>query len=149
MKTRLIMIVAIFALALPVMAAHPAKPGKWQVTTEVDMPGMPMKPEPQTHTICVTKEDLEKNPEASIPKPRSRRTGEERGDCKVSDYKVNENTVTWNLKCEGGQNPVTGSGKITYDKDSYAGAMTMKIGEREMTAKYTGKFLGECDKEKK
>jgi len=150
MKIRILILTAICcAFAFSLFAAgpaHPAKPGKWQVTTEMDMPGMPMKPEPQTHIQCVTKEDLEKNPEASVPKQYSRRTGEERNDCKISDYKVTENTVTWNLKCEGGRAPVTGSGKITYAADSYNGSMAMKIGDREMTAKYSGKYLGECDK---
>ncbi len=147
MKIRTITL--IFALAVPtcIFAAHPAKPGKWEVTTEVDMPGMPTKPQPMTHTVCISKDDLEKNPEATIPKPRSRRTGEERNDCKVSDYKINENTVTWNLKCEGGQNPVSGSGKIKYTADSYDGTMEMKIGDREMKVVYKGKWISaECDK---
>jgi len=60
---------------------------------------------------------------------------------------VNENTVTWNLKCEGGQNPVSGSGKITYTAGSYDGSMAMKIGDRDMKVLYKGKWIGaECDK---
>ena len=132
------LLVVVCALALPSFAASPVKPGKWQVTMEMDMPGMPMKVPPTTITHCITKEQAE-NPEATLPK------ASRQGDCKVSDYKLDGNTVTWNVKCEGKQ-PMTGSGKITYDSDSYTGTMKMKMQETEMTAKYTGKRIGECDK---
>ncbi|HJT17849.1 MAG TPA: DUF3617 family protein [Thermoanaerobaculia bacterium] len=145
MKTTLAVLVC--ALAVPAFAAHPEKPGKWQITTEVDAPGMPMKPEPTTRTVCITKDDLEKNPEATIPKPMNRRTGQERSDCKISDYKVDANTVTWSLNCKGERNEINGSGKITYAADSYDGLMTMKIGDREIKVTYKGKLIGsECDK---
>lgn len=142
-----VLLAAVCALALPTFAAHPQKPGKWEMTTEIDMPGMPMKMQPMTHTMCVTKEDLEKNPEGTVPRPRSRNGSD--SSCKVSDYKTDANTVSWKITCEG-QNPVNGEGKITYTADSFKGAMTMKIGDREMTAKYSGKFLGaECTKDEK
>jgi hypothetical protein len=98
---------------------------------------MPVKPEPMTRTVCITKDDLEKNPEATIPKPMNRRTGEERSDCKISDYKVDANTVTWSLNCKGERNDINGSGKITYGADSYDGSMQMKIGDREIAAMNT------------
>lgn len=141
----LIAVICAFAIPTAIFAAHPAKPGKWEMTTEIDMPGMPIKMPAVTTAVCITKEDLEKNPESTVPKPRKGR--EDRKDCKVTDYKVDENTVTWNLKCEG-QNPVTGNGKITYSADSFDGWMTMKINDRaDMKATYKGKWIGaECDK---
>ena len=146
--TLLLLLLVVCAFAAPAFAAHPQKPGRWEITTEVDMPGMPMKPQPMTRTVCVTKEDLEKNPEGSIPKPQ-RRGGEERQDCKISDYKVDANTVSWSIKCEG-EHPVTGSGKITYESDSFNGVTQMKMGEREMKVMMKGKYLGgECSKDEK
>ena len=38
-----------------------------------------------------------------------------------------------------------GSGSVTYHGDSYNGAMQMKMQDREMSAKMTGKYLGACD----
>ena len=38
-----------------------------------------------------------------------------------------------------------GSGEITYDGDSMTGFMKMNADGQEMTTKYTGKRLGECD----
>lgn len=144
MKIRsFILLVAICALALPSFAAHPQKPGKWEMTSEVELPGMSMKMPPMTHTVCITKEDLEK-PESMVPKP-TQRGGGERSDCKISDLKVDGSTVNWTVNCAG-ERPATGTGKITYAPDSYTGNMDMKMGEREVKVKYSGKYLGECDK---
>ena len=136
---KLILLVLVCALALPVFAAtSPVKPGKWQVTMEMDMPGMPMKMPPTTITHCVTKEQVE-HPESTIPK------GARDQNCTVSDFKVDGNTVTWSMKCEG-KEPVTGTGKITYDGDTYDGMMKLHVRDMDMTTKYKGKYLGECDK---
>ena len=131
------LLVAVCALAVPMFAASPVKPGKWQVTMEMEMPGMAMKMPPTTITHCITKEDAE-NPEATLPK-----TSKD-GKCKISDYKMDGNTVSWSMTCEG-KEPMTGSGKITYTGDSYDGSMKMKIGDHEMNAHYTGKRIGDCD----
>ena len=119
------------ALALP-MFAGPMKAGKWSMTIKTEMPGMPMQMPPTTIETCVTPEQAE-HPEP--PKQRS--------DCKISDYKIEGNTVTWKMSCPK-QNS-TGEGTMTYAGDSYTGEMHLHIGEHEMSAKYTGKRIGDCD----
>lgn len=124
------------ALLVPAFAnAAVTKAGKWQITIESEMPGMPMKMPPITMTQCITKEQAEK------PEPPKAKKSD---DCKVSDYKIEGNTVSWTMTCE--KQNVSGEGKITYSGDSYDGAMHVKMGEMEMTQKYHGKYLGECDK---
>ena len=128
---------AVVLLAVPVFAASPQKPGNWKTTMEMEMPGMPVKMPPVTFTHCVTQEDLE-NPDRAVPK------GKQNSNCKVSDYKVDGKKVTWTMKCEGSQ-PMTGTGEMTFDADSYTGMMKMTMGEsQEMTMKYSGKRLGDC-----
>ena len=39
-----------------------------------------------------------------------------------------------------------GEGKITFTDDSFDGDLHMTIEEREMTTKYSGKWLGACEK---
>ncbi|HKR64991.1 MAG TPA: DUF3617 family protein [Thermoanaerobaculia bacterium] len=127
---------AAMTIASSAFAAHPQKPGKWRVTMEMDMPGMPMKMPPITHEVCVTEEDM-KDPQKSVP-------NDPKSQCKVSDYKVDGNTVSWTVECP--KQDTKGEGHITFDGDSYTGAMKLKMGDREMTQKYSGKWLGACEK---
>ena len=124
------------SLAFPLLAGNLAKPGKWQTTIQTEMSGMPMKMPAHTFTKCVTKEQAE-NAENLIPK-----SGDKRGGCTYTDVKVDGSTMTWKMTCESG---MTGIGKIAYHGDSLAGSMLMKMGERDISVKYDGKFLGECD----
>jgi len=118
------------------MAQSPQKPGKWQMTIEMAMPGMPMKISPITTDVCLTEKDLA-DPQKAVPvDPKS--------DCTVSDYKVKGKTTSWSLSCPKQQ--MKGTGEITYAGDTYTGAMHMKMGEQEMNSKYSGKWLGACTK---
>ena len=126
----------VFVCALVVPAYGLGKAGKWQMTMEMDITGMPMKMPPMTFTHCVTKEQAE-NPEAAIPKSQ-RDSG-----CKYTDVKVDGNTVSWKVECE--KSKMTGTGEVTYTADSYTGKADMKMQDREMHAKYSGKYLGACD----
>ncbi len=137
MKLRtLALFTLVLALAAPVFAADassPMKPGKWEITITMDMPNMPMKMPPMTFTRCITKEQAD-HPEP--PKAKS-------DDCQISDYKLDGNTVTWSVKCE--KQKTTGTGRMTFSSDSYDGETHMKVGDMEMTQKFTGKYLGACD----
>ena len=93
MKLRnLALFALVCALVVPAYAAGIGKAGKWQMTMEMDMPGMPMKMPPVSVTHCVTKEQAE-NPEAAIPK------NNRDSDCKYSDVKVDGSTVSWKVEC--------------------------------------------------
>jgi hypothetical protein len=138
MKLRNLALFAVVAiLALPVLAGNLAKPGRWQTTIQTEMTGMPMKMPARTVITCVTKEQAE-HAENLVPK-----SGDSRGGCKYDDVKVDGNTVSWKMTCE--KSGMTGTGKITYNGDSYDGSMHMKMQDHEVSATYTGKFMGECD----
>ncbi len=127
----------VLALTTPLLAAEarsPMKAGKWQITITMDMPNIPMKLPPVTITKCVTEEQAER------PEPPKGSKGD---DCKISDYNLSGNTVTWKVVCE--KENTTGEGKITFSSESYDGEAHMKMGEIEMTQKFAGKYLGACD----
>jgi Protein of unknown function (DUF3617). len=138
MKLRsFVLFVVVSTLALPAFAAHLAKAGKWQRTMQMEMPGMPMKMPVQTFVHCITKEQAE-NAENLIPK-----SGDKRGGCTYTDVKVEGSTMTWKMTCE--KSGMTGTGTVTYHGDTYEGSMQMKMQDRDMSAKFDGKYLGECD----
>ena len=139
MTTRkFLLALALCALPTLAFAASPVKAGKWEMTMQTEMTGMPMKMPPFTTTYCLSKEDAE-NPEKMAPEQQRKNS-----DCKRTDFKVDGNVVTWKVECP--KSGTHGEGKITYTSDSYAGTMHMTMPQGEMNAKYSGKYLGACDK---
>ena len=135
---------AIATIGAVALAQGPRRDGQWEVKMEMNMPGLPANMPAMTTTQCITPAEAS-DPQKMMP-PQGRGRGANPGDCKMSDYKVDGNTVTWSMTCEGRQ-PMTGAGKFVYAENSYTGTMTMNMqGRGEMTMTYTGKRLGDCTK---
>lgn len=122
-----------------VPAAHAAPDmmeGMWEITTTMEIPGMPqdMAP-PVTHTQCITKSNM-------IPHDT-----EQSQDC-TTNHEVNGNTVTWTMKCSGELDGVVGKGKVTYRKDRFDGEMVMTVEEggetMQITNRMSGRRIGDC-----
>ena len=138
MKLRSLFVCAVVCLlALPMFAADTVTPGKWQVSVEMEMVGIPHKVPPTSFTHCITKEDVEKGADGLVPK-NAKET-----DCKYTDVSIKDGTVSWKVACPSKN--VTGEGKMTYKSESYTGTVHMKMGEMEMNQKFTGKRVGDCD----
>lgn len=123
------------SLATLVAQQHPQKPGKWQITVEMEMPGGGKMP-PVTQEICVTEADLADPAKATLTDPKS--------GCKVSDYKTKGSTATYNIDCPAQK--MTGSGTMTFAGDTLTGDVKLKMGGQEVATKYTGKWLSTCSK---
>ena len=53
------LVVLLFAFSVSFAGSGPnMQEGKWEITTKVEMPGMPMNMPPMTHTQCLTKDDF-------------------------------------------------------------------------------------------
>jgi hypothetical protein len=104
--------------------------GLWEITTTVDMPGMPAKS--FTHTTCLTKEKAV---------PQTSESG-----CTIKDVKTQGNTITWIVVCREGMS--TSKGKVTYAGTTMDGVIetTVKTNGKTMTMKNTmkGKRIGPC-----
>ena len=136
--------VSTFVLCVAAIASlsaqqSPMRPGRWQVTMQMQMPGMPMAMPAMTTNQCITQQMLEKDPTSGLP----RGTQDPKSECKVSDHKVSGNTVTWKMACAGAQ-PMTGEGEMTFAQDSYTGTMRMNMAQGDMTMKLGGKRTGDC-----
>ena len=116
---------------------HPQKPGKWEIKVEMEIPGMPQKPPAQTMEVCITEAEL-KDPDKLVSSqlPNS--------DCKVSDYKVKDQTVTYSVSCPSQQMQM--NAEIKYTGDTFDGTVKTKMGAQEMTVKSSGKWLSTCTK---
>jgi hypothetical protein len=138
--TTLAIFICTAALSSFVSAQGPVRDGRWEVSMEMDMPGMPMKMPAIKTTQCVTKEQAD-DPNQSLPKG----SPDKNSDCKVTDHKMVGNKVTWTMECKG-ESAMKGQGEITYGTNAYDGWMKMTTEDGQMTMKYTAKRLGDCTK---
>jgi hypothetical protein len=120
--------------ATALAAQNPMRAGRWEVTTQLEMPGSPMKlPEMKTMQ-CVTPDQL-KDPAGALPNAAP--------GCKVSDYKTTGNSVSWKMACTAPQN-MSGSGALTFNGDTYTGTIQATTPQGAMTMKLSGKRVGDC-----
>lgn len=130
----LLLLAVLCAAPVCAHAAGPGMtPGLWEITSQVEMPGMPMVPPPMTHTQCMTEDD-------AVPEPGQ----EEEGDCEILEQSVSGNTVTWKTRCQTDQGEVVSTGKITYDGDSFKGEVLTTMPGMKMTSKMSGRRVGPC-----
>jgi hypothetical protein len=137
-KKAAILIFIVFAMVSTSFAEPNLKEGKWEVTTTMEMPGMPMQLPPFTYTQCITKSDL-------VPE-NTQQQQQQNENCDAVDVKTSGNTVTWSTKCKGEEGETKGTGTITYSGDTFTGNMKVNQGGMEMTTKMNGKYIGKCDK---
>lgn len=113
------------------------KEGKWEITSEMGLKGIPIKLPAVASTQCLTKN----NP---IPQeqPPDR-------NCIVTERKTDGDTVTWRMVCRDNGTEVTSEGMITYSGVLFSGKIdtTISGGPMAMTASNTisGKYLGPCE----
>jgi hypothetical protein len=119
------------------------RPGRYAVSMQMSMPNVPVAMPEMTSEQCITADDLKKDAHAWIPNaspdPRMKDA------CKMSDYKVAGQTVTWAMTCPG-QQAVKGTGEMTVKGDTYAGTMKMTTPQGEFTTNISGRRIGDCTK---
>lgn len=120
-------------------AQNTMQPGLWEITTEVDMPGMPMKLPPQTIRHCYTAADLA-NSENTVPQ-----SGD--GNCQVKNYRIEANTASWEIECSG-EGAMRGKASMTFSPNSYTGRMDAVMhspgGNMEMNNHWRARRIGDC-----
>ena len=137
----------LLATALACAGAYAASPnmqeGMWEITTKMEMTGQKGTQMPtQTLKHCMTRKDIE-DPRRSTP------SAGDPGRCKLTDHKLQGNTATWKMACEG-EGAMIGTGTVTYSGTSYQGSqtMSMKRGNQVLNMKmdYSGRRVGDCPK---
>jgi len=117
-------------------AAQQMHPGRWEVTSRIEMSGLPMQMPAQTRTICVSNQNAGQPPIATD------------GSCTFSNYQISSNSATWHMSCSGQAN-MTGDGRIDFSGDTYTGGsvMNMEISpgqSMQVRMNYSGRRVGDC-----
>jgi hypothetical protein len=132
----IVSILCVMIIALPAWALD-LKPGKYEITTKVEMQGMPGTMPSQTMTQCLTEQD---------PVPAS--SADAQG-CKVTDMKTEGNTLTYTMTCEQQGMTMKSSGKMTYKGDTFEGTNQTRMGPDAgnmiITTQISGKRIGKCE----
>lgn len=132
-KFKLILMVVFFALFfINTAQGQNIKEGLWEITTKMDMPGMPMQMPPQTYTHCITKKDM-------VPQKK-----ESEQECKTLKHDVKGDTVSWVIECKTREGSTVSNGRVTYKGDTFEGVAKFKHSGMEMTQNMRGKWIGQC-----
>jgi hypothetical protein len=122
-----------FTLCTASPAVAQGKDDLWEVSSKMEMPGMPMAMPAQINRFCSTRNGKD---EDFVPK---------QGDCRMLESKRTGNTFTYRMECSGGH-PSTVNGTITFGSNAYDGKMhmVMKGSNDAMDMTFSGKRVGDC-----
>jgi hypothetical protein len=113
-------------------AQIPLRVGQYEVIADMDFAGTKLS---QKNTDCITADQLKDFSTAVMD-------ADEQQSCKVSNYKVSGNKVTFNTTCEEEGLTMT---SMTFATESFTGAITSKDNQsRTTTIRTTAKRVGEC-----
>jgi hypothetical protein len=127
--------ISILALALPAWGLD-FQEGRYEITSTVKMPGMPMQPPPTTITECVTSQD---------PVPHQQPAD---ANCRFVDMQTTGDTVTWEMECDQQGQKMKSRGKMVYRGDRFEGTVDTRMGPQagnmQMTTTIKGRRIGDC-----
>jgi len=116
----------------------PIEPGKWEMTSTVNMPMMP-QPRVTTTTECI--EENEITPETLSDE------GMDPG-CTFDTGIVEGNTMKWSIDCSQAEGAVHGEWEATSHGNTMTGEGTMTVDMQGqpmvMTMNWDGKRIGDC-----
>jgi Protein of unknown function (DUF3617) len=121
------------ALVASPVALGQGKDDQWEITSKMEMPGMPMAMPAQVVRICVAKNGKD---EDFVPK---------QNNCRMVDSKRAANKFTYRMECTG-DDPSTMDGEVTFGTGAYEGKMkmTMTKTKQSMQMTYAGQRVGAC-----
>jgi hypothetical protein len=141
-----ILLTAVLANASPVpsRAADEINAGKWEFTTQMQLPGPAQSPpggqasaggnSPMTRTSCI---------DAANPIPAE-------GQCKLDQVDRHGSVVTWAMTCNSPRGPILSAGSGRYAGDTMEATLTARVpgpnGQPVDTPGHiTGRYLAPCD----
>ena len=125
--------IASAALAVSLAVSAQGKDDLWEMTSKMDMPGMPMAIPAQVNRVCISKNHRD---EDLIPR---------RDNCRVTDSKRTGDKLAYKMECTGSE-PMTLVGDLTFGNNAYDGQMRMTMTKTNdtMNMAVSGKRVGDC-----
>ncbi|MEW9897268.1 DUF3617 family protein [Chitinivorax sp. PXF-14] len=140
---------AIACLLAPatLLAAPPnLQEGQWQITTRMQMEGMPANMPPHTLSMCLNKDDIARGDKTLPQAPRDK--GQQH--CEFAERSMNSAKLHYKMVCTG-DHRATMTGDIHYESTRYDGKSRMEMVDRKgkttvMTQEFSAQRLGDCRK---
>jgi len=130
-----------FAVGNAGAAGEIMQPGKWQITSSMEMEGMPPgAAHPMTVDQCIKPEDVKD------AKSMASRQVQGNKKCTVSEPKWDNHTMSFDFTCENGS---TGHTEMTFENASYTGSTTINMkagpqGPMKVVQHVQAKRTGDC-----
>ena len=114
------------------------QPGMWELTTRMEMQGMPAMPGGNEFKFkqCIDNKNM-------VPQNKQ---NPQQSHCKMLEQKVKGNSVSWKMECQQG---MALQGEVTYSGDSMNGVMNMQMNAQGMAMNMkqviSGNRVGDCN----
>lgn len=137
MKKILIAFILSFAMVWTINAWAGVKDGLWEITTQVQMKGMPQQMPPTTFRQCITQSDpVVKNQDKNF-------------ECRTVSLKKAGDTVSYAVECKGSQGTMFTEGKNTFTGSRMDGTASTSFKMKgqpamQLNSKMSGKYIGPC-----
>ncbi len=136
MKKRMTLSALLLGFSQLCPAGPDVKPGLWEITSQVEMSGIPVQVPSVTKTECITTQSLD--PEQILNDQ----------NCRFSKSDNGSNTVTWQMTCDQQGVTMTGTGVMSYSDTSFNGKFDMEMsgeaGPVTMSTSINGHYVGAC-----
>ncbi len=140
MKLQFVLALLLFAMMESVaaeMEVPDVKEGMWEITSQMEMPGMPMAVPSVISKQCYTKQSMK--PENIL----------RNNHCTMQKMDLRDNSVSWQMRCQQQGMQMTGTGNIDYQHTSFSGNFNMKMSganqpAMQMNTRLKGRYIGPC-----
>ena len=130
--------------------ADTVKPGQWEFTSQMEMPGMP-KPPPGVQlppNVQMQQGGMKSSYKTCVDSERAV-PSDPRGQCKIEHVQRNGATISWTGTCATAQGTVRSEGVAHYSGDTMEANLTTQVpganGQAMKTMQHiTGHYLGIC-----
>lgn len=130
---RIVLVLGV-AIASAAIAADPAtmKPGLWDYTVKMEVPGMPFAMPPQSFQHCLTQADVDSG---------SQYRDQQSQDCQIKDLKQSAGKASFAMACKDG---TTGTAEYSFTPTSMTGKTVMNRQGQAMAMNMSAKRSGDC-----